>query len=117
MLPVRSAPLGTTQVTDKTLAGDRINPMTENDREDAAGPSEPVHSQPSYLQVPALDVTESAGFYEKVFGWHVEPPHPSFGTNGGEVLDGPSADGSERWLATIRDPGGNVLGIAQNRPQ
>jgi predicted enzyme related to lactoylglutathione lyase len=38
-------------------------------------------------------------------------------TNGGEVLDGPSPDGSERRLATIRDPGGNVLGIAQNRPQ
>ena len=38
-------------------------------------------------------------------------------TNGGEVLDGPSPDGTERWLATIRDPGGNVLGIVQNRPQ
>src|SRR5260370_35924294 len=92
MLPARSAPLGTTQVTAKTLAGDRINPREENDREDAAGPSEPVHGQLSYLQVPALDVTQSAGFYEKVFGWHVELPHPSFGTNGGEVLDVPSPD-------------------------
>ena len=128
--------------------------MTENDREDAAGPSEPVHGQLAYLQVPAIDVTQSAAFYGRVFGWHVEPPSPSFEvpgligqwvgdrqaapdagllawiqvdhiddaldlvrTNGGEVLDGPSPDGSERWLATIRDPGGNVLGIAQNRPQ
>ena len=127
--------------------------MTEN-QEDAAGPSEPVHGQLAYLQVPAIDVAQSATFYENVFGWHVEPPHPSFEapgligqwvsdrraapeagllawiqvdsidnaldlvrTNGGEVLDGPSPDGSERWLATIRDPGGNVLGIAQNRPQ
>src|SRR5437879_13241144 len=121
--------------------------MTESD-EEAAGPSEPVHGQLAYLQVPALDVTQSAAFYEKVFGWHVEPPHPSFEApgligqwvserraapdagllawiqvdriddaldlvraNGGEVHDGPSPDGSECWLETIRYPRSNVLGL------
>jgi predicted enzyme related to lactoylglutathione lyase len=127
--------------------------MTANDEGEPEGPSAAVHGQLSYLQVPATDVGQSAGFYEKIFGWHVEPPHPSFEapgligqwvedrpaapdagllawiqvdriddtldlvrTNGGEVLDGPSPDGSERWLATIRDPAGNVLGIVQNVP-
>jgi uncharacterized protein len=36
--------------------------------------------------------------------------------NGGEVLEPPSADGP-RWLATIRDPGGNVVGLAQHGPR
>ena len=125
--------------------------MTANDEREPEGPSAPVHGQLSYLQVPAIDVLQSAGFYEKIFGWHVEPPHPSFEApgligqwvadrpaapdagllawiqvdriddtiglvraNGGEVLDGPSPDGPERLLATIRDPAGNVLGIVQN---
>jgi predicted enzyme related to lactoylglutathione lyase len=37
-------------------------------------------------------------------------------TNGGQVVEPPSADGP-RWLATIRDPGGNVLGLAQHGPR
>jgi predicted enzyme related to lactoylglutathione lyase len=40
----------------------------------------------------------------------------SVGSNGGDVLDPPSADGP-RWLATIRDPGGNVVGLAQHGPR
>jgi predicted enzyme related to lactoylglutathione lyase len=36
--------------------------------------------------------------------------------NGGEVVSPPSPDG-QRWLATIRDPAGNVLGIAQHGPR
>jgi predicted enzyme related to lactoylglutathione lyase len=35
---------------------------------------------------------------------------------GGEVLEPPQPDGP-RWLATIRDPAGNVLGIAQHGPR
>jgi predicted enzyme related to lactoylglutathione lyase len=34
---------------------------------------------------------------------------------GGEVLDPPVPDGPVRWLATIRDPGGNLLGLAAHR--
>ena len=37
-------------------------------------------------------------------------------SSGGEVLEAPSADGP-RWLATIRDPGGNVVGLAQHGPR
>ena len=36
--------------------------------------------------------------------------------SGGEVLEPPSPDGP-RWLATIRDPGGNALGLAQHGPR
>jgi predicted enzyme related to lactoylglutathione lyase len=105
------------------------------------------------LQIPALDVTASAAFYETIFGWKVERPFPSFeapgligqwvcdrrpapeagplfwinvdhiddvlqavGANGGVVVATPSADGP-RWLATIRDPAGNALGIAQHGPR
>jgi uncharacterized protein len=35
---------------------------------------------------------------------------------GGEVLAPPTLDGP-RWLATIRDPAGNALGIAQHGPR
>jgi predicted enzyme related to lactoylglutathione lyase len=36
--------------------------------------------------------------------------------SGGEVVEPPSPDGP-RWLATIRDPGGNAIGIVQHRPR
>jgi predicted enzyme related to lactoylglutathione lyase len=36
--------------------------------------------------------------------------------NGGEVLESPSPDGP-RWLSTIRDPGGNLIGIVQHGPR
>ncbi len=105
------------------------------------------------LQIPALDVMASAEFYEKVFGWRIERPYPSFESpgligqwvddrrpsheagilawinvkdiddalelvphSGGTVVDDASADGP-RWLATIRDPAGNSIGIAQHGPR
>ncbi len=36
--------------------------------------------------------------------------------HGGEILEPPSPDGP-RWLATIRDPGGNAIGIVQHGPR
>jgi predicted enzyme related to lactoylglutathione lyase len=128
--------------------------MTATDEREPGRPSEPAHGQLAYLQVPAMDIGQSAAFYEKIFGWRIEHPHPSFEapgligqwvsdrpaapdagllawiqvdriddtlnlvrTNGGDVLEPPSPDGPERWLATIRDPGGNVLGIVQHGPR
>jgi predicted enzyme related to lactoylglutathione lyase len=41
-----------------------------------------------YLQIPALDVARSVGFYEKVFGWnirHRHTSHPSFDDATGNV--------------------------------
>ena len=37
-----------------------------------------AHGQLSYLQIPALDVTTSARFYARVFGWRVDPPESGF---------------------------------------
>jgi uncharacterized protein len=112
-----------------------------------------ANGQICYLQIPARDVMKSAEFYERVFGWRIERPHPSFEApgligqwvsdrrpaadsgllawisvdsidatleavraGGGEIVDPPSADGP-RWLATIRDPAGNTLGLAQHGPR
>ena len=36
------------------------------------------HGQPVYLQIPAADITTSARFYERVFGWRVDPPESGF---------------------------------------
>ena len=127
--------------------------MPENDEADAARVSDMRDGQICYLQIPALDLMTSAEFYEKVFGWRIERPYPSFESPGligqwvtdrapapnagpliwinvsriddtlesvrtsdGEVIEPPSPDGP-RWLATIRDPAGNALGIAQHGPR
>jgi predicted enzyme related to lactoylglutathione lyase len=133
--------------------------MTEGDRLTAKNEDEPTtlgrlaHGQVCYLQIPAVDLMKSAEFYEKVFGWRIERPYPSFEApgligqwvddrppaadagllawinvegidailelvleSGGEVVTPLAADGL-RWLATIRDPGGNVVGIAQHGPR
>ena len=37
-----------------------------------------VRGQLCYLQIPALDITASARFYETVFGWQVDPPEAGF---------------------------------------
>lgn len=41
-------------------------------------PAPQAHGQLCYVQIPALDAMRSAVFYENVFGWRVERPHPSF---------------------------------------
>jgi uncharacterized protein len=127
--------------------------MSASDETESGRASSMKHGQVCYLQIPALDLMQSAAFYEKVFGWQIESPHPSFESpgligqwvtdrvpapdagpllwinvdriddilalvraSGGEVIEPPSADGP-RWLATIRDPAGNALGIAQHGPR
>jgi len=108
----------------------------------------------SYLHMPAVDVHQSAAFYEQVFGWKIhrrDTDHPSFddGTGhvsgawvtdqaisrepgllpyiyveriddtleqveaqGGEVVKAPYPEGN-LWVATFRDPAGNVIGLWQ----
>jgi predicted enzyme related to lactoylglutathione lyase len=34
--------------------------------------------------------------------------------HGGAVVEQPSLDGGVRWLATIRDPAGNAIGVVQH---
>lgn len=107
----------------------------------------------SYLRIPALDVRESAAFYQAVFGWDVSPERGSFADGTGHVIghwaadratagDGgvvpyiyvesveetlgvatsrgamilrePYAEGN-LTIATLRDPGGNEIGVWQER--
>ena len=76
-----------------------------------------------YLQIPALDVMTSAAFYEKIFGWKIERPYPSFeapGLIGQWVSDRPPApeagllawinvDGIDDVLERVRASGGEVI--------
>jgi predicted enzyme related to lactoylglutathione lyase len=41
-----------------------------------------VHGQVCYLQMPAVDSTRSASFYEAVFGWQTEHPYQDFESPG-----------------------------------
>src|ERR1700759_2308075 len=49
-----------------------------DDHEQSRSIPGPEHGQLCYLQIPALDVTASARFYERVFGWRVAPPDSEF---------------------------------------
>jgi PhnB protein len=76
--------------------------MDEHEQQPPAIP-EPVHGQLGYLQIPAVDITTSARFYERVFGWRVAPPEAGFeapGLIGQWVTDRPSAPdtGPVGWI-------------------
>lgn len=56
-----------------------------------------------YLQIPALDVTTSARFYERLFGWELDPPDSGFeapGLIGQWITDRPAAPdaGPVGWI-------------------
>src|SRR5215469_13244961 len=97
--------------------------MTANDQVESARATTLVHGQLCYLQIPARDVAESSAFYEKVFGWQIERPYPSFeapGLIGQWVTDRAPAEGGllawihvgriEETLALVRANGGKVVG-------
>ena len=54
-----------------------------------------------------------------ILGWiHVERIEAALALvreHGGEPLEEPYADGPVRTLATVRDPGGNVIGVVEHR--
>src|SRR5271165_4240220 len=103
--------------------------MTEGDPMTAKGEAESTtvsgltHGQVCYLQIPALDTMKSAEFYEKVFGWKIERPYPSFeapGLIGQWVSDRPPAssagflawinvEGIDEILALVAASGGEVV--------
>lgn len=112
-----------------------------------------------YLEIPAVDVHQSAAFYEKVFGCNIrnrDSARPSFdlgdvsgawvtdrpitrepgllpyiwvddidgvlaraASQGGEVVDAVHHDhpDSTCWIATFRDPAGNLIGLYQEAPR
>ncbi len=59
---------------------------------------------------------EGAGLLAWINVERIDDILESVRASGGQVLEPPSPDGP-RWLATIRDPAGNVLGIAQHGPR
>jgi predicted enzyme related to lactoylglutathione lyase len=79
------------------------------------------------LQIPAVDVGRSADFYEAVFGWRIERPHPSCeapGLIGQWVTDRtPTADGGllawinveriDKALELVLARGGEILSPPQ----
>ena len=109
-----------------------------------------------YIEMPAVDIARSAGFYERVFGWKIRkrgdgstafddgvgevsgtwvlgrPPSPTPGlliyimvdsvaatvdavvASGGELVQPIGADAPE-ITARFKDPGGNVIGLYQQR--
>ncbi len=97
--------------------------MTEGIDRTPAPQARPARGEVVYLQIPARDVTQSAEFYEHVFGWQVEQPNPSFEAPnliGQWVTDRQPAgdDGMLAWiqvdnivvaLETVRSDGGEVL--------
>ncbi len=116
------------------------------------------HGGLSYLEIPAVDVRQSAVFYEKVLGWNLreaDSDDPRFSdatghligrwqtglavcrepgllpfiyvdhidnalervtAHGGEVVKGPYPEGN-LWVATVRDPAGNVIGLWKQGPR
>jgi predicted enzyme related to lactoylglutathione lyase len=48
-----------------------------------------AHGRLAYLQIPALDVNESAAFYKEIFGWQIRggsPTHLSFTDASGNAI-------------------------------
>lgn len=100
-----------------------ILPMAVDDDEESNQSLRPVQGQVSYLQIPAINVKRSAEFYARVFGWHIEHPHPGFdapGLIGQWVTDRPPTPnaGMLPWLHVdsmtdamklVRAHGGEVL--------
>jgi predicted enzyme related to lactoylglutathione lyase len=116
------------------------------------------HGGLSYLEIPAVEPSRSAAFYEQVVGWNVSgaaTDQPKFvdatghligrfvtgraisrepglmayiyvtaideaigrvAPHGGEVVTAPYAEG-DVWVARIRDPAGNVIGLWQQAPR
>ena len=90
------------------------------------------HAGISYLRIPARDARQSAAFYQAVFGWTLsgDPDDPSFADGTGHVIghwrtDLPVAGEAgvpffpegDLWVATFRDPAGNVFGVWQHGPR
>jgi predicted enzyme related to lactoylglutathione lyase len=78
--------------------------MTQSDQTDESARRPPAHGQLVYLQIPALDASASARFYEQIFGWKVDPPGTEFeapGLIGQWVTDRPPTRdaGPLAWIA------------------
>ena len=97
--------------------------MTEGVDHAPAARTGPARGEVAYLQIPAKNVTQSAEFYEHVFGWQVEQPNPSFeapnligqwvtdraAAGDGGMLAWIHVDNIQVALEMVRSDGGEVL--------
>ena len=63
-----------------------------------------------------LTAAEDAGVRPYVFVESVDGTVAAIEAQGGEIVNGPSREGT-LWVATFRDPAGNVVGIWQTGPR
>ncbi len=97
--------------------------MTENEPHEQATSIPGLEpGQLCYLQIPALDITTSARFYARLFGWQIDPPESGFeapGLIGQWITDRPPAPDAgpigwihvldlRRTLEEAADSGGTV---------
>jgi predicted enzyme related to lactoylglutathione lyase len=101
--------------------------MTAVNKTESENDHDVKHGQLCYLQIPALDPMKSAEFYEKIFGWRIERPYPSFespGLIGQWVTDrlpttdaGPllwiNAENINATLESVRASGGEVIKLPE----
>jgi len=116
------------------------------------------HGHVSYLEIPAVDIEQSAAFFEAVFDWSIQRRENGLASfddrsgdligrwvagravsrepgillfiyvdriddiiqrvvkHGGEVVKPPYPEG-DLWVATFRDPAGNLMGAWQFGPR
>jgi PhnB protein len=74
------------------------------------------HGQVVYLQIPAKDIAVSAGFYERVLGWRIDPPESGFeapGIIGQWVTDRPPAPDAGPLLWIHVEDVADTLAVAE----
>ena len=49
-----------------------------NDQDHSSNGGRTPHGQIGYVQIPAVDIAQSAAFYQTVFGWSAELTYGSF---------------------------------------
>ncbi|HEX6491444.1 MAG TPA: hypothetical protein VF002_08765 [Gaiellaceae bacterium] len=63
-----------------------------------------------------LPVAGDAGFRPYIFVERVDDTLERVAAHGGELVEAPYPEG-DLWVATFRDPAGNVLGVWQRGPR
>jgi predicted enzyme related to lactoylglutathione lyase len=63
-----------------------------------------------------LPVAGAAGLTAYIYVAQVDETLRKVSAGGGEIVEGPYPEGG-LWVATFRDPGGNVLGVWQQGPR
>jgi predicted enzyme related to lactoylglutathione lyase len=80
-----------------------------------------VHGQLCYLQLPAVDGTRAAAFYQAVFGWNIEEHAPDFEAPGliGQWVEGrpPAQDAGPMIWLQVADMDGTLKQVTAHGGQ